>query len=179
MMLCYKVCILVVTGITAGNEEFQQAIRRAVPDGHTFKGYPIQFVHRNGRRAFSACLKWVDFCIKKVHLINMKVDCDHSLMEIINQLHRFYHNACIQCKPKKNKGEKDVGSSLCTVPEIVLTGPPITTTISTQRSFDVHVFINQIRVSIWLIRKAGSWGYLSGNRREATPNCITIFFLII
>ena len=46
-----------VTGVTAGNEEFQQAIRRAVPDGHTFKGYPIQFVHRNARRAFSACLK--------------------------------------------------------------------------------------------------------------------------
>lgn len=46
-----------LTGITAGNEEFQQAIRRAVPDGHTFKGYPIQFVHRNGRRAFSSCLK--------------------------------------------------------------------------------------------------------------------------
>ena len=48
---------VIVTGITAGNEEFQQAIRRAVPDGHTFKGYPIQFVHRNSRRAFSACLK--------------------------------------------------------------------------------------------------------------------------
>ncbi|KAK2191243.1 hypothetical protein NP493_55g07029 [Ridgeia piscesae] len=46
-----------VTGLTAGNEEFQQAIRRAVPEGHTFKGYPIQFVHRNARRAFAACLK--------------------------------------------------------------------------------------------------------------------------
>lgn len=46
-----------VWGLTAGNEEFQQAIRRAVPDGHTFKGYPVQFVHRNARKAFSACLK--------------------------------------------------------------------------------------------------------------------------
>ncbi|XP_071785511.1 centrosomal protein of 76 kDa-like [Asterias amurensis] len=44
-------------GMTAGNEEFQQAIRRAVPDGHTFKGFPIQFVHRNARRAFTACLR--------------------------------------------------------------------------------------------------------------------------
>lgn len=45
------------TGISAGNEEFQQAIRRAIPDGHTFKGFPIQFVHRNARRAFATCLR--------------------------------------------------------------------------------------------------------------------------
>ncbi|XP_077982929.1 centrosomal protein of 76 kDa-like [Glandiceps talaboti] len=45
------------TGLTAGNEEFQQAIRRAVPDGHTFKGFPIQFLHRNARRAFATCLR--------------------------------------------------------------------------------------------------------------------------
>lgn len=45
------------TGVSAGNEEFQQAIRRAIPDGHTFKGFPIQFVHRNARRAFSTCLR--------------------------------------------------------------------------------------------------------------------------
>ena len=48
-------------GITAGNEEFQQAIKRAVPDGQTFKGFPIQFVHRNARRAFAACLR-SDIC---------------------------------------------------------------------------------------------------------------------
>lgn len=48
-----------VAGVTAGNEEFQQAIRRNVPDGHTFKGYPVQFVHRNARRAFYGCLKLV------------------------------------------------------------------------------------------------------------------------
>lgn len=45
------------TGVSAGNEEFQQAIRRAIPDGHTFKGFPIQFVHRNARRAFATCLR--------------------------------------------------------------------------------------------------------------------------
>ncbi len=46
-------------GISVGNEEFQHSIRRNVPDGHTFKGFPIQFMHRNARRAFSACLKYV------------------------------------------------------------------------------------------------------------------------
>ena len=46
-------------GITAGNDEFQQAVHRAVPDGHTFKGYPVQLVHRNVRRAFNSCLKSV------------------------------------------------------------------------------------------------------------------------
>jgi len=46
-------------GITAGNDEFQQAVHRAVPDGHTFKGYPVQLVHRNVRRAFNSCLKLV------------------------------------------------------------------------------------------------------------------------
>ncbi|XP_028593234.2 centrosomal protein of 76 kDa isoform X2 [Podarcis muralis] len=45
------------TGVSSGNEEFQDAIRRAVPDGHTFKGFPIHFVHRNARRAFAACLR--------------------------------------------------------------------------------------------------------------------------
>eukprot|EP00112_Aurelia_sp_Birch-Aquarium-sp1_P012545 Seg2636.3 transcript_id=Seg2636.3/GoldUCD/mRNA.D3Y31 product="Centrosomal protein of 76 kDa" protein_id=Seg2636.3/GoldUCD/D3Y31 len=44
-------------GITVGNEEFQHAIRRNVPDGHTFKGFPIQFIHTNATRAFSSCLK--------------------------------------------------------------------------------------------------------------------------
>ncbi|CAL1548119.1 unnamed protein product [Lymnaea stagnalis] len=45
------------TGITAGNEEFQDAIRLAVPDGQTFKGYPVQFTHRNARKAFVTCLR--------------------------------------------------------------------------------------------------------------------------
>ncbi|XP_054841418.1 centrosomal protein of 76 kDa [Eublepharis macularius] len=45
------------TSISSGNEEFQDAIRRAVPDGHTFKGFPIHFVYRNARRAFATCLR--------------------------------------------------------------------------------------------------------------------------
>lgn len=46
-----------MTGLSSGNEEFQQAMRQAVPDGHTFKGFPIQFVHRNARRVFAMCLR--------------------------------------------------------------------------------------------------------------------------
>lgn len=45
------------TGLSCGNEEFQDAVRRAVPDGHTFKGFPIHFLHRNARRAFATCLR--------------------------------------------------------------------------------------------------------------------------
>uniref|UniRef100_A0A8C2Q0Y9 Centrosomal protein of 76 kDa n=1 Tax=Cyprinus carpio TaxID=7962 RepID=A0A8C2Q0Y9_CYPCA len=45
------------TGVLCGNEEFQDAVRRAVPDGHTFKGFPIHFLHRNARRAFATCLR--------------------------------------------------------------------------------------------------------------------------
>ena len=46
-----------VTGLSVGNEEFDQAIKLAIPDGHSFKAFPIQFIHRNARRVFSACLK--------------------------------------------------------------------------------------------------------------------------
>ncbi|XP_064164700.1 centrosomal protein of 76 kDa [Anguilla rostrata] len=45
------------TGVSCGNEEFQDAVRRAVPDGHTFKGFPIHFTHRNARRAFATSLR--------------------------------------------------------------------------------------------------------------------------
>ncbi|KAK1895479.1 Centrosomal protein of 76 kDa [Dissostichus eleginoides] len=45
------------SGVSCGNEEFQDAVRRAVPDGHTFKGFPIHFLHRNARRAFATCLR--------------------------------------------------------------------------------------------------------------------------
>jgi len=58
-----------LSGVMAGNEEFQQAVHRAVPDGHTFKGYPVQLVHRNARRAFNSCLKYVHLithCVKSV-----------------------------------------------------------------------------------------------------------------
>lgn len=44
-------------GVSTGNEDFQDAIRRNVPEGHTFKGFPIQFIHTNARRAFATCLK--------------------------------------------------------------------------------------------------------------------------
>jgi centrosomal protein CEP76 len=46
-----------VTGVSIGNEEFDQAIKLAIPDGHSFKAFPIQFTHRNSRKAFAACLK--------------------------------------------------------------------------------------------------------------------------
>ncbi|KAJ8412653.1 hypothetical protein AAFF_G00116040 [Aldrovandia affinis] len=45
------------TGLSCGNEEFQDAVRRAVPDGHTFKGFPIHFAHRNARRVFATSLR--------------------------------------------------------------------------------------------------------------------------
>ena len=40
-----------------GNEEFQEAVRNCVPDGHTFKGFPIQLPFRNPRKIFNACLQ--------------------------------------------------------------------------------------------------------------------------
>ncbi|XP_065675020.1 centrosomal protein of 76 kDa-like isoform X1 [Hydra vulgaris] len=45
------------TGVVMPNDDFQHAVRRNVPDGHTFKGFPIQFAHTNSRKAFSTCLK--------------------------------------------------------------------------------------------------------------------------
>uniref|UniRef100_A0A3P8W8W3 Centrosomal protein of 76 kDa n=1 Tax=Cynoglossus semilaevis TaxID=244447 RepID=A0A3P8W8W3_CYNSE len=49
------------TGVSCGSEEFQDALRRAMADGHTFKGFPILFLHRNARRAFATCLR-SSFC---------------------------------------------------------------------------------------------------------------------
>ena len=34
-----------LTGQTFGNEEFSEAIKNIVPEGHTFKAFPIQFTH--------------------------------------------------------------------------------------------------------------------------------------
>uniref|UniRef100_T1J4Y7 Centrosomal protein of 76 kDa n=1 Tax=Strigamia maritima TaxID=126957 RepID=T1J4Y7_STRMM len=45
------------TGLSINNDEFHLAIRRAVPNGHTFKGFPARFSHIQGRRIFAACLK--------------------------------------------------------------------------------------------------------------------------
>ena len=44
-------------GVCVGNEEFQEAIHNVVPEGHTFKGFPIQLVHCNTRKAFTTCLR--------------------------------------------------------------------------------------------------------------------------
>lgn len=40
-----------------GNEEFQQAIKGHVKDGHTFKAFPIQFVHCDPQRIIAVCRK--------------------------------------------------------------------------------------------------------------------------
>ena len=34
-----------LTGTPFGNDEFQQSIKKAVPEGHSFKGFPILFNH--------------------------------------------------------------------------------------------------------------------------------------
>ena len=45
-------------GVSAGNEEFQDAVRGYVQEGHTFKGFPIQLTHRSPHRAFNTCLRY-------------------------------------------------------------------------------------------------------------------------
>nr|XP_032826957.1 centrosomal protein of 76 kDa [Petromyzon marinus] len=44
-------------GVAPGNDEFQDAVRRFVPDGHTFKGFPIHLLSRNARRALATALR--------------------------------------------------------------------------------------------------------------------------
>ena len=46
------------TGLSVGNEEFQDAIHNVVPLGHTFKGFPIQLTFWNPKRVFSVCTKF-------------------------------------------------------------------------------------------------------------------------
>lgn len=46
-----------ITGISSGSEEFDQAVRLSVPEGHTFKAFPIQFNHANANRIFNICLE--------------------------------------------------------------------------------------------------------------------------
>ncbi len=43
-------------GASVGIEEFQEAIRRHVPEGHTFKGFPLQTNHCSAKRIFLTCL---------------------------------------------------------------------------------------------------------------------------
>lgn len=76
------------TGVSCGNEEFQDAVRRAVPDGHTFKGFPIHFLHRNARRAFATCLR-SPFC--------QEIVCcrgDHVRLAVRVRVYSYPENAC-------------------------------------------------------------------------------------
>uniref|UniRef100_A0A8C4GM12 Centrosomal protein of 76 kDa n=1 Tax=Dicentrarchus labrax TaxID=13489 RepID=A0A8C4GM12_DICLA len=76
------------TGISCGNEEFQDAVRRAVPDGHTFKGFPIHFLHRNARRAFATCLR-SPFCEEIVCCRG-----DHVRLAVRVRVFAYPENAC-------------------------------------------------------------------------------------
>ena len=46
-----------LTGHPPDNAEFQECLKRSIPKGHTFKGYPVQFLHRNAAKIFSACAR--------------------------------------------------------------------------------------------------------------------------
>lgn len=46
-----------VTGVSMSTVEFQQAVRLAVPEGCTFKAFPIQFIDCNTGKMFASCLK--------------------------------------------------------------------------------------------------------------------------
>eukprot|EP00297_Palpitomonas_bilix_P002881 CAMPEP_0113908950 /NCGR_PEP_ID=MMETSP0780_2-20120614/26506_1 /TAXON_ID=652834 /ORGANISM="Palpitomonas bilix" /LENGTH=642 /DNA_ID=CAMNT_0000904555 /DNA_START=152 /DNA_END=2077 /DNA_ORIENTATION=- /assembly_acc=CAM_ASM_000599 len=43
-----------IVGVTVGNADFQHSVKRAVPEGNTFKGFPVQFVHRDPARMMGA-----------------------------------------------------------------------------------------------------------------------------
>eukprot|EP00727_Mastigamoeba_balamuthi_P000314 m51a1_g1028 putative centrosomal protein of 76 kda (719) ;mRNA; f:660303-663841 len=51
----YEMERLVGTPVCSG--DFEQSIKRAVPDGHTFKGFPISFSHRSPMKMLTALLK--------------------------------------------------------------------------------------------------------------------------
>ncbi|XP_034554580.1 centrosomal protein of 76 kDa [Notolabrus celidotus] len=76
------------TGVSCGNEEFQDAVRRAVPDGHTFKGFPIHFLHHNARRAFATCLR-SPFCEEIVCCRG-----DHVRLAVRVRVFVYPENAC-------------------------------------------------------------------------------------
>jgi centrosomal protein CEP76 len=46
-----------IGSITFGNEEFQESIKRYVPEGHTFKAYPVQFNHTNADKIMVSLVK--------------------------------------------------------------------------------------------------------------------------
>lgn len=76
------------TGLTPGNEEFQDSIKHAVPDGHTFKGYPIQFSHRNARKAFATCLR-SPVCEEIIHCRG-----DHVRLAVRVRVYPYPESAC-------------------------------------------------------------------------------------
>ena len=45
------------TGLVPGKAEFEDAVRRIVPDGHTFKAFPIHFNHRQAHRVLETALR--------------------------------------------------------------------------------------------------------------------------
>ena len=44
-------------GLTYGNDEFKTAITQVVPDGHTFKAFPLQVQGRDINKIMSSCYK--------------------------------------------------------------------------------------------------------------------------
>lgn len=46
-----------VSGVGGAMQDFDDAVRRAVPRGHVFKGYPTCFTHRDAQRMFEALLQ--------------------------------------------------------------------------------------------------------------------------
>ncbi|GAB1597412.1 centrosomal protein of 76 kDa-like [Argonauta hians] len=46
-----------ITGFTAGNEEFQDALQQSIPEKLTFNGFPIQQKHTNMKKLFHEALK--------------------------------------------------------------------------------------------------------------------------
>nr|XP_019946664.1 PREDICTED: centrosomal protein of 76 kDa [Paralichthys olivaceus] len=76
------------TGVSCGNEEFQDAVRRAVPDGHTFKGFPRHFLHRSARRAFATCLR-SPFCQEIVSCRG-----DHVRLAVRARVFVYPENVC-------------------------------------------------------------------------------------
>lgn len=42
---------------TPNLDDFHACIKKDVPEGHTFKGFPIHFNHTNSKRIITACLR--------------------------------------------------------------------------------------------------------------------------
>lgn len=77
-----------ITGLTVGNEEFLDSILQQVPDGHTFRGFPIQCQHRNARKAFNTCLR-SPVC---ADIINCRGD--HVRLGVRVRIYTYPESAC-------------------------------------------------------------------------------------